>query len=126
MTDDHLCYKAIDINQKFSLFNEHWSPKIIGSINNYHIKLVKVQGDFTWHKHDETDEAFFVHKGTLRLDFHHGSVEIKEGQLYIVEKGVEHKPYAEVECEVIVFEPVTTINTGEVRDEYTKEHPEWI
>ena len=119
-------YIAIDINQKLSLFEEHWSPKIIGNVNNYLIKVVKVQGDFTWHKHDETDEAFFVHKGTLRIDFRDGSVDIREGQLYIVKKGVEHKPYAEAECEVIIFEPDTTVNTGEVRDEYTKENLDWI
>ena len=119
-------YKSIDINSKFKIFDDHWSPKIIGKINNYHIKVVKVKGHFTWHKHDETDELFIVNKGELRIDFRDGFVNIKEGQMFIVEKGKEHKPYAEKECEMLTFEPDTVLNTGNVKNEFTKEKLEWL
>ncbi len=119
-------YKSINLNGKFKLFNDYWSPKIIGKINNYFLKAIKVEGDFTWHKHDETDELFIVNKGVLRIDFKDGYVKIKEGEFFIVEKGKEHKPFAEKACEVLTFEPETTVNTGNIRNEYTKENLDWI
>ena len=119
-------YKSIDINNKFKLFDDHWSPKIIAKINNYYLKVVKVKGHFTWHKHDETDEIFIVNKGVLRVDFRDGFVDINEGQVFVIEKGKEHKPYAEKECEMMVFEPDTTKNTGNVNNEFTKEIISWI
>lgn len=113
-------YQAIDIDAKFALFNEHWSPKVIGRVNDYAIKIAKVQGHFTWHKHDDTDEVFIVNKGELRIDFRDGSVVVNEGQMYVVKKGVEHKPFAEAECEILMFEPEATSNTGDVVNEFTK------
>ena len=119
-------YHPIDIVAKFKLFNDLWSPKVIGKMNDYLVKLGKVQGDFVWHKHDETDELFIVNKGELRIDLREGAVVLKAGQMFIVPKGVEHRPHADQECEIILFEPETTINTGDVRGEMTVETLEWI
>lgn len=119
-------YQPIDIHDKFLLFEDHWSPKIIGKLNNYYIKVAKVEGHFTWHQHDDTDEVFIVINGDLRIDFRDGSLNLTKGQMFIVEKGKEHKPYAEKECEILLLEPDTTLNTGNVKDEFTKEILEWI
>jgi mannose-6-phosphate isomerase-like protein (cupin superfamily) len=121
-----MTYSAIDINKKFGLIREQWSPKAIAKVNGYLIKAVKIQGDFTWHKHDETDEIFIVHRGAMRIDFRDGHVDLKEGQLFSIEKGKEHKPYAENECEMLLIEPEGTLNTGDVRDEFTKDVVDWI
>jgi mannose-6-phosphate isomerase-like protein (cupin superfamily) len=118
--------QPIDIDQKFSLFTEHWSPKVIGKINNYLVKIGKLQGDFVWHTHDETDELFLVNKGVLRVDLREGPVYVKKGQMFIVSKGIEHRTHADEECELIMFEPETTLNTGNVKGEKTVEHLEWI
>jgi mannose-6-phosphate isomerase-like protein (cupin superfamily) len=117
---------AIDINDKFKLITDHWSPKAIGRINDYVIKLAKIKGDFLWHKHDETDELFIVHRGNLRIDFRDERIHLKPGQMYIVPKGVEHKPFAGRECEIILLEPESTINTGNLKNERTIEKIEWI
>ncbi|MEQ8226029.1 MAG: cupin domain-containing protein, partial [Candidatus Eremiobacterota bacterium] len=103
-----------------------WSPKIIGKINDYFVKIAKVKGDFTWHLHDDSDEVFIVHKGILKIDFRDGSAELKAGQMFVVEKGKEHKPYAENECHIILFEKDTVVNTGNIKNEFTKESVEWI
>ncbi len=118
--------KVVDIDEKFGLFGEHWQPKVIGKINDYLVKIGKVQGDFVWHQHEETDELFIVHKGVLRIDFREGPVYLNEGQMLVVPKGVEHKPHADEECEIIMLEPETTLNTGDVQSEMTVEAPEWI
>ncbi len=118
--------QPIDINQKFNLFTEHWSPKVIAKMNDYLVKIGKLQGDFVWHTHEETDELFLVHKGVLRVDLRQGSVHVKEGQMFVVPKGVEHLTHADEECELIMFEPETTLNTGNVRGEKTVETLEWI
>ena len=118
--------QAIDINDKFGLFSEHWSPKVIGKINNYLVKIGKLQGDFVWHTHPETDELFIVHKGLLRVDFRDGQILVREGQMLIVPKGVEHKTHADEECELIMFEPETTLNTGNAKGVMTVEKLEWI
>ncbi len=118
--------KAIDINEKFGLFTEQWSPKVIGKINNYLVKIGKLQGDFVWHRHEDTDELFIVNKGVLRVDFREGSVYLNEGQMLIVPRGVEHKTHADEECEIIMFEPETTLNTGDVESDMTVLAPEWI
>jgi mannose-6-phosphate isomerase-like protein (cupin superfamily) len=119
-------YHPIDLNAKFSLFTDLWSPKVIGKMNDYLVKLGKVQGDFVWHQHAETDELFIVNKGELRIDFKDGSVTLLPGQMYIVPRGVEHRPHAEQECEIILFEPETTVNTGDVGGEMTIEKLDWI
>ena len=119
-------YRSIDFDEKFGLVKEYWSPKIVGRMNADLVKIVKVKGDFSWHKHDETDEVFIVHKGTLRIDFRDGRVDLHRGQMFVVPKGKEHKPSAEEECEMILFEPETTVNTGDKRNEFTKDRLEWI
>ncbi len=121
-----MTYEPIDIDSKFALFSEHWSPKVIGRVNDYLVKLGKFQGEFVWHKHEETDELFFVHKGEFTIELRAGQVNLKAGQMFVVPKGVEHKPHADSECEVLMFEPETTLNTGNVSGEMTIEHLDWI
>jgi mannose-6-phosphate isomerase-like protein (cupin superfamily) len=118
--------RAVDVNQKFSLFSERWSPKVIARTNNYLVKIGKLQGDFVWHRHDDTDELFLVHKGVLRVDLQKGQVYVDKGQIFVVPKGVEHRTHADEECELIMFEPETTLNTGDVKGVMTVEELEWI
>jgi len=112
--------EKINLPEKFSLFNDHWSPKIIGELNGQHIKLSKFQGEFIWHKHDEEDEAFFVMKGSFTMELRDKTIELNEGDMLIVPKGVEHRPIAQKEVWVMLFEPAETLNTGNVADEKTK------
>lgn len=118
--------QPIDIDGKFKLFTEHWSPKVIGRINDYLIKIGKLQGDFVWHIHEETDELFIVNQGILRVDLRDGPVYLKKGQMIIIPKGVEHKTHADEECELIMFEPETTLNTGSAESDMTVEQIEWL
>jgi mannose-6-phosphate isomerase-like protein (cupin superfamily) len=118
--------QPIDIDGKFALFTEQWHPKVIAKINDYLVKIGKVQGDFVWHKHEETDELFMVNKGTLRIDLRDGQVFLTKGQMFIVPRGVEHKPHADDECEIIMFEPAQTVNTGDAGGDMTVEDLEWI
>lgn len=111
----------INLLQKFALFDDTWSPKVVGELNNQHVKLVKLHGEFVWHKHDHEDELFFVVKGVLNIEFHDRTEVLHEGELLIVPRGVEHKPIAENEVWVLLFEPATTLNTGDIRNERTKE-----
>jgi len=119
-------YKSIKLLDKFSKFSEQWSPKIIAQLNDYHFKLVKVHGEFVWHDHPETDEVFLVVKGQLDILFRDGRVTLSEGEMFVVPKGVAHKPVAEVECHIMLVEPVGTVNTGKVVDEKTVTHNDWI
>jgi len=119
-------YQAINIRDKFSKFSEHWSPKIIAQMNDFHFKLAKVQGEFVWHDHPETDEVFLVIQGKLEIHLRDGKVLLNEGELYVVPKGVEHKPFAEEECHILLVEPAGTINTGRVVAEKTAPNPIWI
>ena len=112
--------EKINLMQKLSLFNEYWSPKIAGELNNQQVKLVKFLGDFVWHKHDEEDELFFVVKGTFVMELRDKNIELNEGEFLIIPKGVEHRPVAEKEVWVMLFEPATTLNTGNVLNEKTK------
>ncbi len=118
--------KVINFKQKFSKFTEQWSPKIIAQMNDYHLKLAKVQGDFTWHSHLETDEVFIVIEGNLRIDFRDSSVSLNEGELFVVPKGVEHKPYASQECKILLVEPAGTVNTGDSGGSQTAKDNVWI
>lgn len=106
-------YQAINFEQKLSLFNEQWSPKVIAEMNDYQIKIVKIEGDFEWHSHKDTDETFIVLEGNLRLDFRDGHVKLKAGELYVVPKGVEHKPFADGEVKMLLIEPCGVLNTGD-------------
>ena len=116
--------KKINIDQKLSLFNDHWNPRIIGELNKQHIKLAKIKGEFIWHKHDEEDEMFLVLKGTLKIEFRDRTETIRENEIIIVPKGVEHKPIAEEEVSIMLFEPATTINTGDLNNERTRKNLE--
>ena len=118
--------KKINIDQKLSLFNDHWNPRIIGELNKQHVKLAKIKGEFIWHKHDDEDEMFLVLKGTLKIEFRDRTETIQENEIIIVPKGVEHKPIAEEEVSIMLFEPATTINTGELENERTRKNLESI
>jgi mannose-6-phosphate isomerase-like protein (cupin superfamily) len=118
--------KPIDLQEKLANFSDHWSPKIIAQMNDYHFKLVKFQGDFIWHNHDDTDEVFIVLDGEMSIEFRDGKVKLKQGELFVVPKGVEHKPCAEKECEIMLVEPAGTINTGNTDGNLTAEDNVWI
>jgi mannose-6-phosphate isomerase-like protein (cupin superfamily) len=117
---------SISLGQKISLLPEQWSPRVIAEMNDYQFKVVKLEGDFVWHDHPETDEAFLVIDGELRIDFRDGSVMIGPGELYIVPKGVEHKPYAAKEVKLMLIEPRGVLNTGHAGGERTAQNDVWI
>jgi len=116
----------INLKEKLSLFSEHWSPKVIAEMNDYQFKLVKIQGDFVWHNHADTDEVFIVIEGKMRIEFEDETVELSEGEMYVVPKGAEHKPYAEEECKVMLVEPRGVVNTGDAEDDLTASNDVWI
>ncbi|MBZ5584118.1 MAG: cupin domain-containing protein [Acidobacteriia bacterium] len=116
--------RSINLVAVFSRFSDHWSPKVIGDINDMQIKAVKLRGEFVWHRHEAEDELFLVHRGRLLMRFRDREVWVKEGEFLIVPQGVEHQPVAERECEVILLEPRSTLNTGNVRNERTVEELE--
>ena len=118
--------KPINIAEKLSRFSEHWSPKIIAKMNDYHFKLVKLQGEFVWHSHADTDEVFVVVDGTMTIHFLDGDVRIAAGELFVVPKGVEHKTSAATECKVMLVERAGTVNTGEVVSRQTAANDAWI
>ena len=111
--------KAIDLAEKLSQFDEYWSPRVVGEVNETYVKLVKVNGEFVWHSHEQEDELFLVVKGSLTIRFRDRDVHLEEGQMIIVEKGVEHQPVAESEAHVLIVEPKTTLNTGDLVNERT-------
>ncbi|WP_434155528.1 cupin domain-containing protein [Pseudomonas sp. JZ134] len=119
-------YQSINLLQKLSLISEQWSPKVVAEMNSYQFKVVRIQGDFIWHSHPETDETFLVLEGTLRIDFRDGSVTLKAGELYVVPKGVEHKPYTEEEVKLLLIEPRGVLNTGQEGGERTAPNDVWI
>lgn len=116
----------INLDEKFSLFNEHWNPKIATQLNGQQVKLVKMLGEFTWHKHDDEDELFFVVKGSFQMQFRDHTVTINENEMIMVPKGVEHKPVAEEEVWVMLFEPAGTLNTGDVENILTQKNIRYI
>jgi mannose-6-phosphate isomerase-like protein (cupin superfamily) len=113
--------EKVNLAEKLALFSDHWSPKIVGELNEQHVKLVKFSGPFTWHHHDAEDEMFLVVKGRFRMEFRDRDVWINEGEFIIVPRGVEHRPVADEEAHVLLFEPATTLNTGNVSNERTVE-----
>jgi len=119
-------YSAINFKNKLAKFSEHFSPKIIAQMNDYHFKLGKFQGGFVWHKHADTDEAFIVLEGKMRIDFRDGKVNLKSGEMFIVPKGVDHKPFAERECKIMLVEPAGTVNTGDAGGDMTIKDDVWI
>ena len=118
--------QKINLAEKLSLIKDHWNPRIIGELNGQHLKLVKFQGPFTWHHHENEDEMFFVVKGRFRMDYrddgHEREEWVEAGEFIVVPRGVEHRPFAEEEAEVLLFEPASTLNTGNVENEFTKKN----
>ena len=112
--------EKVNIEQKLSQFSECWSPKIVGELNGQHVKLVKLKGEFVWHKHDNEDELFFVVKGSFKMELRDKTVVLNENEFLIVPKGVEHRPVADEEVSIMLFEPSTTLNTGDTQSELTK------
>jgi mannose-6-phosphate isomerase-like protein (cupin superfamily) len=118
--------QAINFSDKFKLFDEQWQPKVIAEMNDCQFKVVKLQGDFVWHDHKDTDEAFIVLDGVLRIDFRDGAVLVSAGEMFVVPKGVEHKPYAEREVKLLLVEPRGVLNTGHEGGERTAANDVWI
>ena len=116
----------VNIEQKLSFFKDHWNPKIVGQLNGQHVKLVKLKGEFVWHKHEQEDELFYVIRGCLKMELRDKIITINEGEFLIVPRGVEHKPTAENEVSVMLFEPISTLNTGNTKGDKTVGKPEWI
>lgn len=116
----------VNLKQKLDLFHDHWSPKIVGELNDSYVKLVKVKGEFQWHRHENEDELFLVLKGKLLIKLRDQDIWLEEGEFVIIPKGVEHLPIAEEEVHLMLLEPKTTLNTGNVRSEKTVETLEWI
>ncbi len=130
----------VNLGQKLSLINDHWNPRIIGELNGQHLKLVKFKGPFTWHHHEHEDEMFLVVKGRFRMEFRecagdapgldghraHQEVWLEEGEFIVVPRGIEHRPVADEEAAVLLFEPASTLNTGNVQDEFTVPKLEWL
>jgi len=110
----------VNIVEKLALISDHWNPRIVGELNGQHVKLVKFKGTFTWHKHNNEDELFYVVKGKFTMEFRDKSVIVEENEFVIVPRGVEHRPVAENEVSVMLFEPISTVNTGETKSEFTK------
>lgn len=111
--------EKVNLAQKFSLFDEHWTPKIVGELNGQHVKLAKLKGEFVWHEHEEEDELFMVIKGRLVISLRDRDIALEVGELFIVPRGVEHCPVADEEVQVLMFEPISTLHTGNVRSEKT-------
>ena len=119
-------YQSIKLQEKFGLLTEQWAPRVVAEMNDYQFKVVKLEGDFVWHSHKEIDETFLVLEGDLRIDFRDGAVEIAAGELFIVPKGVEHKPYAAKEVKLMLIEPRGVLNTGDSGGERTAQNDVWI
>ena len=119
-------YKSINITEKLGLFDDHWQPRVIAEMNDYQFKVVRIQGDFVWHDHEDTDETFIVLDGRLRIDFRDGSVELGAGEMFVVPKGVEHKPFADGEVKLMLIEPRGVLNTGHEGGERTAQNDVWI
>jgi mannose-6-phosphate isomerase-like protein (cupin superfamily) len=127
-------FEPVNFREKLGLFDEHWSPKIIAQMNDYHFKLVKIQGEFVWHSHAETDEVFIVLSGEMRIEMRNGHfdlaqcrrVHLRPGELFVVPKGVEHKPIADNECHILLVEPAGLVNTGDAESDLTAPNDVWI
>ena len=118
--------KSINFADKLSKFSDQWSPKVIAEMNDYQFKLAKLQGEFVWHNHPDTDEVFIVIEGSMKIELEDGVVELSAGEMYVVPKGVMHKPSAEKECHIMLVEPRGVVNTGEADSDLTAENDVWI
>ena len=118
--------EKINLKEKLSKFSDHWSPKVIAEMNDYQFKLVKIKGDFVWHNHEDTDEVFIVIEGNMKIEFENETVELNEGDMYVVAKGIQHKPSAENECKIMLVEPRGVVNTGNTQGDLTASNDVWI
>ena len=118
--------KKINLQNKFNKFKDQWSPKVIEEMNDYQFKLVKIESDFTWHKHDDTDETFFVIEGKIGIEFENETIELSAGEMIVVPKGKRHKPFADEEAKVMLIEPKGVINTGDALSKFTADNDQWI
>ncbi len=119
-------YHAIDLHGKLSLISEKWSPRVVAEVNDYQVKLARIEGDFVWHRHDETDELFLVLSGEMTILFRDGEVTLREGEMYVVPRGIEHCPRAAAQCSILLLEPRGVRNTGDAGGERTAENDVWI
>ena len=119
-------YTPINFKNKLTQFSDHWAPKVISVMNDYQFKLVKIQGEFVWHNHPDTDEVFIVIEGHMGIEFRDGKVELGPGEMYVIPKGIEHKPYAAQECHMMLVEPQGVVNTGNTGGTLTAENDVWI
>jgi len=123
---DNSTPKKVNLQEKFGLITEYWSPRVVAALNGQHVKIAKLEGEFVWHRHDAEAEMFFVVKGRLAIHFPDETIELSEGDICVVPRGMDHKPVADGEVHVLLFEPATTLNTGNVRSERTIDDPESI
>ena len=118
--------KKINLKSKFKKFSDQWAPKVVEEMNDYQFKLVKIENDFTWHKHEDTDETFLVIEGKMGIEFEDETVELNEGEMLVVPKGKKHKPFADKEAKIILIEPKGVTNTGDVSNDLTAKNDQWI
>ena len=118
--------KKINLKSKFQEFADQWSPKVIEEMNDYQFKLVKIENDFTWHKHEDTDETFLVIEGKMGIEFEDQTIELSEGEMIVIPKGKKHKPYADKEAKIMIIEPKGITNTGDVTNDFTAENDQWV
>ena len=118
--------EKIDIRKKFKCFSDHWSPKVIAEMNDYHFKIARVKGEFVWHNHEETDEAFIIIEGRMKIMLKDKTIDLCEGDLFVVPRGIDHKPIADEECKIMLVEPKGVVNTGKIKNELTAENDIWI
>ncbi|RXJ71867.1 cupin [Veronia nyctiphanis] len=121
-----MLYTPINFKEKLSKFTEHWSPKVVAEMNDYQFKLVKVEGEFVWHDHPDTDEVFIVIEGVLDIEFRDGKVTLESGEMFVIPKGIEHKPVAASECKVMIVEPRGVVNTGDAESSLKAQNDVWI
>jgi mannose-6-phosphate isomerase-like protein (cupin superfamily) len=119
-------YAAINLGEKLGRFDQHWSPRVIAEMNDYQFKLVKLLGEFVWHSHADTDEVFIVVDGEMAIEFRDGRVDLSAGEMFVVPRGVEHKPVAQAECRVMLVEPRGVVNTGKAGGDLTAQNDVWI
>jgi Mannose-6-phosphate isomerase len=121
-----MAYQPINIADKFASFTEQWSPKVVAELNDYQVKLVRIRGEFVWHHHADTDELFLVMDGEMAIELRDGKVELKAGEMFVVPKGVEHRPVAREECRILLLEPRGVVNTGDAGGAYTAPLDTWV
>lgn len=121
-----MAVEKVNFTEKLAQFQEHWAPKIIAQMNDTHFKLAKIQGEFVWHSHPETDEVFIVIQGAFEMQLRESSLHLETGEMCVIPKGVEHRPVAKEECAILLVEPAGTVNTGDAGGDLTAAHDEWV